>query len=306
MGVVTRTATLHAAAWKDLFDDFLRRHSETSGTPFKPFDAHADYLMRVDGRPRYEGVRSLLASRGIELPEGDPDPPEAQTVYGLGKRKDALFERALRKDGVETYASSIALIRALRDQGVRTAVVTSSRHGREILATVGIGRLFDARVDGIDIDDLGLKSKPEPDALLECTRTLGVTPMRSVVIDDAVSGVEAARNGEFGLVVGIGRGGNRKALEGHGADVVVNDLGELSIEELSTRLLAREREIAWRVEQTGFDPVRGDKAQGRVIAAAVSLGWGRANGTIRLLRPLRQEGRRQGSLRSGLIVDRVA
>jgi alpha,alpha-trehalose phosphorylase len=256
-GVVTRTATLHAAAWKDLFDDFLRRHSETSGVPFKPFDAHADYLTYVDGRPRYEGVRSFLASRGIELPEGDPeDLPKAQTVYGLGKRKDALFESALRKNGVEIYASSIALIHALRDRGVRTAVVTSSRHGREILTTVGIAHLFDTRVDGIDIDDLGLKSKPEPDALLKCARTLDVTPMRSVVIDDAVSGVEAARNGEFGLVVGIDRGGNQQALEAHGADVVVNDLSELSVEELSTRLLTREQEIAWRVEQTGFDPAR--------------------------------------------------
>jgi alpha,alpha-trehalose phosphorylase len=256
-GVVTRTAHLHAKAWKALFDDFLRRHSAASGTSFQPFDAHADYLTYVDGRPRYEGVRSFLASRGIELPEGGPDDqPEAQTIYGLGKRKDALFEKALREEGVEIYASSVSLIRALRERGVRTAVVTSSRHGREVLATIGIEYLFDTRLDGIDIDDLGLKSKPEPDALLKSARILGVAPMRSVVIDDAISGVEAARNGDFGLVVGVDRGGNRQALEGHGADLVVNDLGELSVEELSTRLSTREQEIAWRVEQTGFDPAR--------------------------------------------------
>jgi beta-phosphoglucomutase family hydrolase len=256
-GVVTRTADLHAAAWKELFDEFLRPHSTATGVPFRAFDPHADYLTYVDGRPRYEGVRGFLASRGIELPEGGPtDPPAAQTIYSLGKRKDALFEKALREHGVQIYASTLALIRALRDQGIRTAIVTSSRHGREVLKAVEIEKLFDAQLDGIDIDELGLKSKPEPDAFLKCAAILGVTSIRSVVIDDAISGVEAARNGEFGLVVGVDRSGNRKALEEHGADVVVNDLSELSVEELSVRLRARQQEIAWRIEQTGFDPAR--------------------------------------------------
>lgn len=256
-GVVTRTADLHAAAWKKLFDDFLRQHSVATGIPFRAFDSQADYLTYVDGRPRYDGVRSFLAARGIELPEGSPaDPPEAQTIYGLGKRKDALFERALRRGGVEVYASSIALIRALRTRRIRTAVVTSSRHGAEALRTTGIEDLFDVRLDGTDIDKLQLRSKPDPDALLECMRRLGVTSARSVVIDDAISGVEAARNGDFGLVVGVDRGGNREALETHGADFVVSDLGELSVDELNARLRARQEEIAWRVEQIGLDPAR--------------------------------------------------
>jgi HAD superfamily hydrolase (TIGR01509 family) len=256
-GVITRTADLHAAAWRDLFEDFLRRHSATSGVPFRAFDPKADYLTYVDGRPRYGGVRNFLASRGIDLPEGSPaDPPEAQSVYGLGKRKDALFERMLHRDGVKVYASSIDLIQALRKQEIRTALVTSSRHGGEVVKTTRIEALFDVRLDGVDLDNLRLKSKPAPDALLETTRKLGVIPARSIVIDDARAGVEAARNGHFGLVVGVDRGGNRETLAAHGADIVVNDLSELSVEQLSARLLARQEEVAWRIEQTGFDPAR--------------------------------------------------
>lgn len=256
-GVVTRTADLHAAAWRALFDDFLRQHSLTSGAPFRAFDAEADYLNYVDGRSRFDGARTFLASRGIEIPGGDPaDPPEAKTIHGLAKRKDALFEKSLRSVGAKVYASSIDLVRALREEGIRTAAVTSSRHGREVLRNAGIEGLFDKRLDGVDIDELGLKSKPDPEALLECVRALGVSPRRTVVIDDALPGVEAGRNGEFGLVVGVDRGGNRQALEGHGADVVVGDLEELSVERLKALLGARQEEISWRIEQTGFDAAR--------------------------------------------------
>ncbi len=256
-GVVTRTAGLHAAAWRELFDPFLRQHSLASGAPFRAFDVEADYLSFVDGRPRYDGARTFLASRGIEIPEGDPaDPPEASTIHGLGKRKDALFERLLHRVGVNVYASSIALVRALREEGIRTGTVTSSRHGREVLRSAGIESLFDKRFDGIDIDELGLKSKPDPEALLECAKALGVSPGRSIVIDDAVAGVEAGRNGEFGLVVGVDRGGNRQALEDRGADIVVKDLDELGVERLRALLRARQEEISWRIEQTGFDPAR--------------------------------------------------
>jgi beta-phosphoglucomutase family hydrolase len=257
-GVVTRTAGMHAAAWAELFDDFLRRRAAERGEPFRPFDPGADYLAYVDGKPRYEGVRSFLAARGIALPEGDPaDGPAAPTVHGLGARKDALFMGRLRRDGVEVFASTLALIRALRERGVKTAVVTSSRNGRELLRAAGIEELFDARLDGLDADALGLRGKPDPDPFLQCAALLGVAPGRAVVIEDAVPGVEAGRRGGFGLVVGVDRGGNRDALAAHGADLVVPDLGELSAADLDRPLREkRETIIAWQVEQEGFDPAR--------------------------------------------------
>jgi beta-phosphoglucomutase family hydrolase len=241
-GVVTRTADLHAAAWKALFDDFLRGRAAQRGEPFRPFDPKADYLAYVDGRPRYEGVRRFLAARGIALPEGDPaDAPSAETVYGLGKRKDALFEQRLREQGVEAFSSTLELIRALRRRGIKTAVVTSSRHGREVLEAAGIEDLFNARLDGVDADRLNLPGKPEPDTFLKCAEMLGVPPARAVVIEDAISGVEAGRRGGFGLVVGVDRGGNREALAAHGADVVVGDLGEIDVAGLAQRSLHRRR-----------------------------------------------------------------
>jgi len=263
-GVLTRTARLHAAVWKALFDAFLRRRARTRGEPFRPFDAGADYRAYVDGRPRYDGVRSFLASRGIEIPEGEErDPAGVDTVIGLGKRKDALFEEQLRGEGVQTFASTLALVRALRERGVRTAVVTSSRHGREIVASAGLEPLFEARIDGIDADRRGLRGKPEPDTFLAAAAVLGVDPARCVVFEDAAAGVEAGRRGGFGLVVGVDRGGNGRALEARGADLVVADLGELSVAALESRMRARapapvvERSgIAWRVEQEGFDRAR--------------------------------------------------
>jgi beta-phosphoglucomutase-like phosphatase (HAD superfamily) len=173
-GVVTRTASLHAAAWAELFDDFLRARAASGGEPFHAFDPQADYLAYVDGKPRHEGVRSFLAARSIELPEGGAsDDPQALTVHGLARRKDALFQHRLRRDGVEVFASTVELIRALRDRGVKTGVVTSSRNGREVLAAAGIEDLFDARVDGLDAEALGLKGKPDPDPFLACARQLG-------------------------------------------------------------------------------------------------------------------------------------
>jgi beta-phosphoglucomutase family hydrolase len=257
-GVVTDTARLHAAAWAELFDDFLRRRAAEGGEPFRPFDPTADYLAHVDGKPRYEGVRSFLAARAIALPEGDPtDGPEAATVHGLGARKDALFRDRLRGDGVDVFASTVELIRGLRARGVRTAVVTSSRNGRELLRTAGLEDLFDARIDGLDAEALGLEGKPHPDVFLESAALLGVTPGRAVVVEDAVSGVEAGRRGGFGLVVGVDRGGNRDALAARGADLVVTDLGELSIDALDAHLREKQETVtAWRVEQEGFDPVR--------------------------------------------------
>ncbi|HXS27092.1 MAG TPA: HAD-IA family hydrolase, partial [Steroidobacteraceae bacterium] len=256
-GVVTRTAELHATAWKAVFDEVLREWAAKHAAPFRAFDSGSDYLSYVDGRPRDAGVRNFLASRGIELPEGAPDDdPSRSTVHGIAKRKDALFGQALRRDGARVYESTLALVRALRGRGVRTGIVTSSRHGREVMRIARIEALFDARVDGNDLDARGLKGKPDPDAFLECARALDVPPARSALIEDATVGVEAGRRGGFGLVVGVDRGGNREALAAHGADVVVADLGELNVVELEERLRERQRRLAWRIEQEGFDPAR--------------------------------------------------
>ena len=234
-GVVTDTAGVHARAWKRLFDEFLGAHSARTGAPFEPFDAVRDYLDYVDGKPRYEGVRSFLRSRGIELPEGGPeDGPETPTVVGLGNRKDAYFAERLHADGVEVFGGTVERVREVRSLGASTALVTSSKHGREVIALAGLGDIFDARLDGNDIETLGLKGKPNPDLFLEAASRLDVPPARAAVVEDALSGVQSGRAGGFGLVIGVNRGANREALERGGADVVVDDLAELSAEEILT------------------------------------------------------------------------
>lgn len=226
-GVLTSTAVQHFAAWKQTFDDVLRRRAEQRGEPFRPFEQD-DYNRDVDGIPRYDGVRSFLAARGIELDEGKPeDPPEADTVHGLGNRKNELVNTIIRDDGVDAYEGSLRLLRHLRERGIRTAVVSSSRNCLMVLEAVGITDLFDARVDGVVAAELGLPGKPAPDTFLEAVRRLGVPAGRAVVIEDAVSGVEAGKRGNFGLVVGVDRAGQAAALRDHGADLVVNDLAEL-------------------------------------------------------------------------------
>ena len=267
-GVVTRTADLHAAAWKELFDAYLDERRSRGQTGFQPFDAEADYRAYVDGKPRYEGVRSFLAARGITLPYGDPsDGPERETICGLGNRKDRFFERRLRAGGAQRYGSTVALIGALRARRVRTALVTSSRHGREVLASAAAIEFFDVILDGTDADRLELKGKPDPDIFLKAAEQLGVSPRRCLVVEDAVAGVEAGRRGGFGLVVGVDRGSNRAALLEHGADLVVGDLAELGLAALDAqfreRRAARRRkeaamlaDDAWRVEIEGFDPAR--------------------------------------------------
>lgn len=218
-GVITQTATLHARAWKETFDEYLERRERQEGETRPPFDIEADYLKYVDGKPRHEGVRSFLAARGIDLPEGDPaDEAGTETVHGLGRRKDGLFIERMRRDGVEVFGSTIKLIHALREQAAITAVVTSSRNGREVLRATGIEDLFDMRLDGIDAEVLNLEGKPNPAPFLKCAELIQVAPGRAVVIEDAVSGVEAGMRGGFGLVVGVDRGGNREALRAHGAE----------------------------------------------------------------------------------------
>jgi alpha,alpha-trehalase len=224
-GVVTDTASLHAAAWKQLFDEYLERRARERGEPFTPFDADADYRPHVDGRRRYDGVDAFLRSRGIELPWGDPaDGPDRETVCGLGNRKDRYFVAALREHPVTVYEDTVALIRAARARGQRIAVVTSSEHGEQTLRSAGLWELFDAAITGVEAARLALPGKPAPDTFLAAAERLAVDPSRAVVFEDAVSGVQAGHAGGFGLVVGVDRRGAGSALAERGADVVVRRL----------------------------------------------------------------------------------
>ncbi|MFJ8778087.1 MULTISPECIES: beta-phosphoglucomutase family hydrolase [unclassified Streptomyces] len=223
-GVVTRTAVVHAAAWKEMFDAFLR---EREGEDFRPFDDH-DYDEYVDGLPRADGVRTFLASRGIELPEGNPDdPPGAETVHGLGNRKNALVLEKIRTDGVEAYDDTLTYIRAARAQGLRTAIVSSSANCRDVLRAIDAEDLFDVRVDGVVAAERHLPGKPRPDTFLAAAHDLGLDAPRSAVFEDALAGMDAGRAGGFGYVVGLDRVGQADALYEHGADVVVKGLAEL-------------------------------------------------------------------------------
>jgi beta-phosphoglucomutase family hydrolase len=227
-GVVTQTAVVHASSWKKLFDAFLRERSEETGEPFVPFDEHGDYERYVDGKNRYDGVRSFLASRRIELPEGSPDdPPGSDTVQALGNDKDTYFLEQVRTDGVRPYESTVQLIRELCERGVAIGLVSASRNAEEVLAGAGVLELFDARVDGVVSAERGLPGKPDPATFLEAARELNVEPGRAAVVEDALSGVAAGRAGNFGLVVGVARAGQTDALRDAGADVVVADLAEL-------------------------------------------------------------------------------
>ena len=227
-GVLTQTAKVHAAAWKQMFDDYLRDRSQRTGEPFVPFDAAKDYDEYVDGKPRYDGTRSFLLSRGIELPEGtSDDPPAAETVRGLGNRKNELVQRLIRENGVEAYEGSVRYVRAARDAGLRRAVVSSSANCREILAAAGIEDLFEVRIDGVVAAREHLHGKPAPDTFLAGARALGLEAQEAVVFEDALAGVEAGRAGHFRYVVGVDRVGQADALKAHGADIVVTDLAAL-------------------------------------------------------------------------------
>ncbi|HWC86703.1 MAG TPA: beta-phosphoglucomutase family hydrolase [Solirubrobacteraceae bacterium] len=227
-GVLTQTAKVHAAAWKQMFDEYLHERAERTGEPFRAFDAVADYDAYVDGKPRYDGVRSFLQSRGIELPQGTPDdPPGAETVDGLGNRKNELVLALIHEQGVEAYEGSVRYVRAVRDAGYPRAVVSSSANCRDVLRAVGIEDLFDAIIDGVVAERDGLRGKPAPDTFLAGARALAVEPPHAAVFEDALAGVEAGRAGGFGVIVGVDRVGQREALLAHGADVVVEDLAEL-------------------------------------------------------------------------------
>lgn len=229
-GVVTRTAKVHAAAWKRMFDEYLHQRSVNLGEKFRPFKLDSDYRLYVDGKPRTAGAKCFLESRNISLPFGKPDdPPGKETVCGLGKKKDLYFLDLLKEEGVEVYKSSIRLIRNLRTRKIHTAVVSSSRNCRQVLEAAGILDLFDEIIDGKDSASLGLKGKPDPDAFLEAAGRIGVEPKHAVVFEDAMAGVEAGRRGGFGFVVGVDRTGKPETLFSSGAHAVVSDLAQIVI-----------------------------------------------------------------------------
>jgi len=227
-GVLTATAEVHAEAWKRTFDAYLQERSDRTGEPFRPFEIGADYLLHVDGKPRQDGVRDFLHSRGIQVPDGTPDaPPGADSIWGIGNRKNELINTIIREEGVRAYDGSVRVVNDLRRRGVRMAVVTSSTNGEKTLAAAGIRDLFDIMVDGNVARDEKLAGKPAPDTYLHAARLLDVDPARTVVVEDAISGVQAGRAGDFGLVLGVARGSNAEELLRNGADLVVSDLGEL-------------------------------------------------------------------------------
>jgi alpha,alpha-trehalase len=251
-GVITVTASVHARAWKQIFDEFLARRAAQTHTAAVPFDIEADYRRYVDGKPRVAGALSFLASRGINLPAGTPEEADKagegvvereETALGLASRKDRYFTEILAREGVHAFPAAVALLHDAHRRGVRLAVATSSHHCADLLRASRLADLFEVHVDGFDIDRLHLKGKPSPDMFLEAARRLGVVPPRAAVFEDATSGVAAGHAGGFGLVVGVGSGAQASALLENGADQVVAGLGEISLRgsRASARQAARSR-----------------------------------------------------------------
>ncbi len=229
-GVLTDTASVHNAAWKQMFDQYLRERADRAGTDFVPFDSGADYSRYVDGRPRADGVRTFLRSRHIELPEGAADdPPDAETVHGLGNRKNVALQEAIERDGVQVYEGSREYLKEAAAAGLRRVVVSSSANTEQVLRVTGLLELVEGRIDGVAITERGLAGKPAPDTFVEGAHCVGATPDQSAVFEDAIAGVEAGRAGQFGFVVGVNRidGEHGRNLREHGADVVVADLSDL-------------------------------------------------------------------------------
>ena len=233
-GVITKTTLVHSAAWREMFNDYLKYREKKYGEPFREFTHTNDYLKYIDGKPRYNGIESFLESRGIKIPYGDPsDDPGKETVCGLGNKKNLCFNKVLSRDGVKVYESTITLIRKLKKEGIKIGVASSSKNCKAVLERAGLLELFDTRVDGEISALLRLKGKPEPDIFTAACENMECTPDRTVIVEDAVSGVQAGRNGGFGLVIGIAREGNSEELKIKGADIVVEDLSQLGgIEEI--------------------------------------------------------------------------
>jgi beta-phosphoglucomutase family hydrolase len=270
-GVITQTASVHNKAWKEVFDGFLEQHAAQHATPFTPFDPEKDYLWYVDGKPRYDGVRSFLTSRGITLPEGNPeDAPSLQSVCGIGNRKNLVFNEILTRDGVDVYPSTVDLIHRCRQEGVRIGVASSSKNCRNILEITGLSHLIETRVDGEVSATLGLNGKPEPDIFIKAADNLGIHYHDCVVVEDASSGVSAGRKGNFGLVLGLARENNEDELYIDGADVVVKDLAHFGYEEIQQWFSHGVHDDSWRLTYHGYDP---EKERSREALLTVGNGF---------------------------------
>ena len=277
-GVITRTALVHSHAWKKMFDDYLRQREIQHGEPFREFTQKDDYLPYVDGKPRYEGVKSFLESRGIHIPFGDPsDDVEMETVCGLGNRKNITFNEVLRRDGVSVYESTVEFMKDLKRNGVRIGVASSSKNCEAVLEAAGLMPLIETRVDGVVSAELGLKGKPEPDIFTTAAANLGVKPHHAVVVEDATSGVAAGRAGNFGLVLGLAREENKHELLIHGADIVVEDISEISHEDLNLWFANGIEDDGWKITYRTYEP---SKERTREALLAVGNGYSGTRGTM--------------------------
>ena len=267
-GVITKTARVHAHAWKAAFDQYLRLREERDGEPFKEFTHDADYLPYVDGKPRYNGVKSFLESRGIHVPFGEPsDTPDKETVCGIGNKKNDMFREVLKAEGADVFSSSVQLIQELKNKGIRIGVASSSKNCKDILESAGLDDLFETRVDGVVSHQLGLKGKPEGDIFVTAARNIGAIPARSVVVEDATSGVQAGRNGGFGLVLGVARINNESDLLEGGADIVVQDLSEITIDVIESWFHKKAPSLftSWDSVDNSFQMVSTDLLQNKQI-----------------------------------------
>ncbi len=277
-GVITRTAEVHSKAWKQLFDDYLKSREKRFGEPFREFTHENDYLPYVDGKPRYEGVRDFLLSRNIKIPFGHPDDsPDKESCCGLGNRKNIVFNEILKTNGVGVFQSTLDLIYQLKKNGIRVGVASSSKNCKNVLEAAGIIDLFECRVDGVVSAELGLKGKPESDIFVTAARQLNASPYNTVVVEDAVSGVQAGKKGNFGLVLGIARENNKEELLAHGADWVVSDLSEVTLDNLVQWFEHGLKDDGWQLKYTGFDP---DKEKSRESLLAIGNGYLGSRGNL--------------------------
>jgi len=279
-GVVTKTALVHAAAWKEAFDEYLRLREKRDKEPFQEFTHQDDYLPYVDGKPRYKGVKSFLESRGINIPYGEPvDSADTETVCGIGNKKNAKFCQVLMAKGVEVYPSTIELIKSLEASGVEVGVASSSKNCKEILEAAKIENFFKTRVDGVVSVELGLKGKPEGDIFVTAAFNLGTIPAESIVVEDATSGVAAGRNGGFGLVIGLARENNHKELLANGADLVVADLSEINLELIEQWFHKKPRDLLqnWDKEGKEIESLQGKERETKAIINSFYLGSGKSH-----------------------------
>jgi len=279
-GVITKTALVHAAAWKEAFDEYLRLRDKRDKEPFKEFTHQSDYLPYVDGKPRYKGVQSFLESRGINISYGEPtDSPDTETICGIGNKKNAKFCQVLRVKGVEVYPSTIEFIKSLEASGVEIGVASSSNNCKEILEVTKIEKFFKTRVDGVVSIEMGLKGKPESDIFTTAAFNLGTIPAESIVVEDATSGVEAGRNGGFGLVIGLARENNQKELLANGADLVVTDLAEINLELIEQWFRKKPRDLlqSWDKESEKIESLEGKEKDTEAVVNPSYLHSGKSH-----------------------------